>query len=199
MTNGPPVQITHIPVGTLLKAYRAGIFPMAHDDGELYWHDPDPRAIFPIHAVAPDKKTAQQLRSDHTRITMDTAFEEVIHACAGREETWIDQRIIRSYLALHQQGHAHSVEIRKSGNLVGGIYGVAIGGAFFGESMFNYAPNMGKVAFHALVQHLISKGYVLFDTQYINPFTQKLGAVEIPREAYQRLLGEAVALPVSFR
>lgn len=171
---------------------------MAHDDAGLYWHDPDPRAIFPLNDLQADRKTLQQFRSDQIKITMDQAFERVIAACADREETWIDQRIMRSYIEMHQLGHAHSVEVWREEKLAGGIYGVSIGGAFFGESMFSRSNNMGKVAFHALVKHLRIKGFSLFDTQYINPFTAQLGAIEIRKEQYRRTLAEALLLPVKF-
>ncbi|MDQ3101075.1 MAG: leucyl/phenylalanyl-tRNA--protein transferase [Bacteroidota bacterium] len=171
---------------------------MAHDDGELYWHDPDPRAIFPLNDLRPDKRTARQLRSDLITVTFDQSFEAVIRACAERKETWIDERIIQSYVGLHELGNAHSVEVWRDRELVGGIYGVSIGGAFFGESMFNRSNNMGRVAFHALAAHLRKRGYVLFDTQYINPFTAQLGAIEISKEQYRRTLAEALLLPVKF-
>ena len=185
-----PLRI--IPPQLLLHAYRNGLFPMAHDDGELYWHDPDPRAIFPLNELEPDKKTRQQLRSDRIEITTDRDFEFVIRACADREETWIDERIIQSYLELHRLGSAHSIEVWIEERIVGGIYGVSIGKAFFGESMFNTVANMGKVAFHALVDLLTKNGYKLFDTQYINEFTAKLGAIEISRKEYQQRLAEAL-------
>ncbi len=181
-----------IPAQLLLHAYRSGIFPMAHDDGELYWHDPDPRAIFPLHELKPDKKTRQQLRSDRFKITIDRDLEFVIRACADREETWIDERIVQSFLELHRLGFAHSVEVWIESRIVGGIYGVSIGKAFFGESMFNSIGNMGKVAFHALVDLLKKNDFLLFDTQYINDFTAKLGAIEISRNEYQQRLAEAL-------
>src|SRR5688500_4010878 len=130
-------ELQIIPTEILLSAYRSGLFPMAHDDGELYWHDPDPRAIFPLNDLKPDRKTRQQLNSDRIKITFDRAFEKVIRACADREETWIDERILASYVELHRSGHANSVEVWREGELVGGIYGVSINGAFFGESMFS--------------------------------------------------------------
>ncbi len=181
-----------IPPQMLLHAYRSGIFPMAHDDGEMYWHDPDLRAIFPLNELKPDKKTRQQLRSDRIKITIDRDFEFVIRACADREETWIDERIVQSYLELHRLGFAHSIEVWIEGGIVGGIYGVSIGKAFFGESMFNSIGNMGKVAFHALVDRLKKEDFLLFDTQYINEFTAKLGAIEISRKEYQQRLAEAL-------
>lgn len=192
-------EIPLIPVPVLLKAYSSGLFPMAHDDGELYWHDPDPRAIFPLEDLVPDPRTARQLRSPGIKITIDSDFRSVIEACADRSETWIDPRIIGSYVELHRAGHAHSLEVWRNDELVGGIYGVSIGGAFFGESLFNRRNNMGKVAFYALVEHLRSNGFELFDTQYLNPFTEKLGAIEIPRNRYLELLALAIEKHVEFR
>ena len=192
-------EIALIPVPVLLKAYRNGLFPMAHDDGELYWHDPDPRAIFPLEELVPDERTARHLRSPEIRITIDSAFRSVIEACSDRSETWIDPRIIASYIELHRAGYAHSLEVWRNDELVGGIYGVSIGGAFFGESMFNRKNNMGKVAFHALAAHLRRNGFTLFDTQYLNPFTEKLGAIEISRSRYLKLLAQAVERHVEFR
>lgn len=192
-----PVSVI-IPPETLIKAYRTGMFPMCHDDGELYWHDPDPRAVFPLQDLEPDRRTARIIRSGRFNITRDTAFTEVIAACAEREDTWIDERIKASYVALHRSGHAHSVEAWQGLELVGGIYGVAVGGAFFGESMFTRASNAGKVAFHALVTHLRERGFVLFDSQYINEFTAQLGAVEHPRARFQQELKVAVNMDVTF-
>jgi leucyl/phenylalanyl-tRNA--protein transferase len=187
-----------IPPEILVKAYRKGLFPMCHEDGELYWHDPDPRAVFTLDTLEPDRRTARIIRSGRFTITRDKAFAEVIAACAEREDTWIDERIKASYVALHRAGHAHSMEAWQDQELVGGIYGVAVGGAFFGESMFTRASNSGKVAFHALVAHLRERGFVLFDSQYINDFTAQLGAVEHPRERFRQDLKAALRLPVTF-
>lgn len=187
-----------IPPEILVKAYRKGLFPMCHEDGELYWHDPDPRAVFTLDTLEPDRRTARIIRSGRFTITRDKAFAEVIAACAEREDTWIDERIKASYVALHRAGHAHSMEAWQDKELVGGIYGVAVGGAFFGESMFTRASNAGKVAFHALVAHLRERGFVLFDSQYINDFTAQLGAVEHPRERFKQDLKAALRLPVTF-
>ncbi len=192
-----PVSVI-IPPETLIKAYRTGMFPMCHDDGELYWHDPDPRAVFPLQDLEPDRRTARIIRSGRFVITRDADFAGVITCCADRDPTWIDERIKDSYIALHRAGHAHSVEAWKDGVLVGGIYGVAVGGAFFGESMFTRASNAGKVAFHALTTHLRTRGFVLFDSQYINDLTAQLGAVEIPRARFQQELKVAVTLDVTF-
>jgi leucyl/phenylalanyl-tRNA--protein transferase len=190
MSIGRPVPT--IPVEALLYGYRRGRFPMCHEDGDIYWHDPDPRAVFPLAALKPDAVSARQLRSGRYICTLDRAFEQVIRACADRPETWLDERMIRSYIALHKAGHAHSVECWAGDQLVGGIYGVSLGAAFFGESMFGH-QNSGKVAFHSLAGLLQRAGYTLFDTQYINPFTAALGAIEVPRVQFRRSLATALA------
>jgi len=194
----PASEAPPIAVDTLLKAYRRGLFPMCHDDGELYWHDPDPRAVFVLDAVEPNQRMRRLMRSGRFTTTFDTAFEEVVRACGQREETWIDERIIASYTALYKAGHAHSVEAREGNDLVGGTYGVALGGVFFGESMFNRTANAGKVAFYALVGHLRERGFTLLDSQYINDFTASLGAVELPREAFRVALVHALSIPARF-
>ncbi len=191
-------QVTMIPVEVLYAAYTQGRFPMCHEDGELYWHDPDPRAVFPLELIRPNARMRRHMRHDRIETTFDRSFENVIRACAARPGTWIDERLIASYTALHGAGHAHSVEAWQAGGLVGGIYGVSIGAAFFGESMFSHVSNAGKVAFHALVDHLRAQGFLLFDTQYINAFTEQLGAVEVPREDYLLMLREAIEAPVVF-
>lgn len=193
----PPEQ-TVIPVKVLLEAYSLGRFPMCHEDGELYWHDPDPRAIFPLDRVRPNVRLQRALRSSGFRIEHDTAFDQVIRACADREETWIDERIIGSFMGLHLAGYAHSVECWWGDELVGGIYGVALCGAFFGESMFSRRTNAGKAAFFALAEHLQRQGHVLFDSQYINEFTVQLGAVEITRALFRDRLQAALLLDVHF-
>lgn len=183
---------------TLLKAYAIGAFPMAHEDGDLYWHRPDPRAIFELGALAPDRVTARQLRNGHFAITVNAAFEAVMRRCADRESTWIDERLIEAYSDLHRRGHAHSVEAWREGALAGGIYGVALGGAFFGESMFG-VNNAGKAAFHSLAGILKKAGFRLFDTQYINDFTRSLGAFEVSLSEFERRLADALAVTARFR
>ena len=193
----PPPET--IPVPVLLEAYGEGRFPMCHDDGELYWHDPDPRAVFPLDHLVPNARLERVIRNGRFRTTVDAAFPAVIAACADRSETWIDPHIQATYIAMHGAGHAHSVETWVGEELVGGIYGVSLKGAFFGESMFSRQSNASKVAFHALVRHLKECGHVLFDTQYLNDFTRQLGAVEIPRHTFREQLQQALALPVHFR
>ena len=187
-----------IPVPILLSAYRRGVFPMCHEDGMIYWHDPDPRAVFRLDELQPNARLRRLLRSGHFTFTRDQAFAAVIEACADREETWLDRRMIDSYIAMHRAGHAHSVEAWQDGELVGGVYGVAIGGAFFAESMFHRVSNAGKAALHVLAEHLRKRGYTLLDTQYINDFTVQLGAVEVPRRTFQRTLAQALRSPVTF-
>lgn len=176
----------------LVAAYSQGWFPMAHSDGELYWHDPDPRAIFPLHDLVPNTRLRRFLRSSAFTFTIDTAFEAVIRACAEREERWINEEMIAAYVELHHQGRALSVETWYEGTLAGGIYGVYLARAFFGESMFSRRTNASKAAFHHLAQHLSDKGCLLFDTQYINDHTRSLGAVEVPRGEFRKMLAEAL-------
>ncbi len=194
MTRSHEVQV--VPVTELMAAYAKGRFLMAHDDGLLYWHNPDPRAIFDLQRLRPNTRLARTMRNGGFEVTHDQAFAEVVKGCADRETTWIDERIEATYNLVHQAGHAHSVEVwREDGaagrTLVGGIYGVALGGAFFGESLFNRAPNAGKVAFHSLAAHLRDRGFTLFDSQYLNPFTARLGAVEVSRARFLRMLAKA--------
>ncbi|MBK7945864.1 MAG: leucyl/phenylalanyl-tRNA--protein transferase [Flavobacteriales bacterium] len=177
--------------------YRQGWFPMAESNGELYLHRPDRRAVFNLDALRPDDTTSRQLRTGRFTITVDRCFEEVMRRCADREETWIDERLIAAYTDLHRLGDAHSVEVWRDGGLVGGIYGVALGGAFFGESLFGM-NNAGKAAFHALVARLREGGYVLFDSQYINDFTRSLGAFEIDAADFNRQLQRALSQEARF-
>lgn len=170
---------------------------MVGSDGRIGVHRPDPRAIFNLNAVSPDATTARHLRTGRFTITANACFEEVMRRCADREETWIDERMIAAYSALHEQGLAHSVEAWRDGELAGGIYGVALGAAFFGESLFG-TGNAGKAAFHALAQRLRAGGFVLFDTQYINPFTQSLGAFEIAAEEFDARLRDALSQEATF-
>ncbi|HQW85794.1 MAG TPA: leucyl/phenylalanyl-tRNA--protein transferase [Flavobacteriales bacterium] len=198
-----PTEVPVIPVQVLMAAYAEGRFPMAHADGELYWHDPDPRAVFDLDALRPNARLARLMRNAGFHVTRDEAFTSVVDACAERPETWIDARIRATYAQLHRAGHAHSVEVwsmddRGALMLVGGIYGVALGGAFFGESLFHRVPNAGKVAFHALAEHLRRCGFTLFDSQYLNPFTARLGAVEVPRARFLRMLAAAKQVPACF-
>ena len=176
----------------LLHAYRRGLFPMGNDKGEVDWYCPDPRAVIPIEEALPGRTMQRVLRNGRYRLTMDKAFERVIRACGEREETWITEEMVQAYGALHRLGHAHSVEAWEGEELVGGIYGVSIGAAFFGESMFAKRNNAGKAAFHHLMDHLRVRCFKLFDSQIINDFTRTLGAVEIPFSGFQAKLTKAV-------
>lgn len=180
----------------LLAAYGNGLFPMADASGQVHWYTADPRAIFPLEKVRPNARFRRFLRGSGFRFTRDKAFEEVIHRCATLHgDTWIGPSLIDAYGALHRAGHAHSVETWKEDVLVGGIYGVHLGSAFFGESMFSAGPNASKAAFHELAEHLRHNGFTLFDSQFINDHTASLGAIEVPKAGYMALLKTAVSAP----
>lgn len=183
----------------VLLAYQHGYFPMAdEEDGTIYWHSPDPRAIVPLKTVKVSRSLRQIIKKQIFDIRIDTACARVIEACAKRSETWISEEIIHAYTALHHFGHVHSVESWHNGELVGGLYGVRIGGAFFGESMFSIVPNASKVAFVALIEHLQQRNFLLLDSQYINPHMQSLGAREISRGQFMQLLAHALRLDCNF-
>lgn len=176
-----------------------GWFPMANDDGTIQWHDPDPRAVFPLQGLKPDRTTRRLSATGRFRITRNEAFTDVMRSCAdpclpGRDGTWINEEMISAYSELHHMGAGLSMEAWENGALVGGIYGVSLGRAFFGESMFSRISGASRVAFHHLVGHLQQTGFVLFDTQYINPHTRSLGAVEIPRATFRKRLAAALSL-----
>lgn len=182
-----------IPAELLLHAYRNAVFPMAMDDGEVAWFSPDPRAIIPIDdGFHVPHGLRRVLKKAPFEIRLNTDFEKVMRCCAERAETWINEEIIASYVNLHDLGYAHSVEAWCDGRLVGGLYGVAIGGAFFGESMFHEATDASKVALHALVMRLRERGFSLLDTQWLTPHLMTFGACEIPRADYRRRLQACV-------
>jgi leucyl/phenylalanyl-tRNA--protein transferase len=193
-----------IPTELLLAAYASGWFPMADEEGVISWYSPDPRGIMPLETFHVPSRLQRVVRKGRVQVEIDTAFEEVMRSCAVAERepdetgTWISEEIIESYGALHAQGFAHSVEVRQDGALVGGLYGVALGGAFFGESMFHRVTDASKVALVALVDRLRSRGFILLDTQWVTPHLQQFGAIEIPRPEYLRLLEESLKLDVSF-
>ena len=171
----------------LLRAYACGIFPMAEsaDDPTLFWVEPEERGVIPLDGLKVTSRLARTVRSDQFQVTVDKAFGEVIDGCAepkpGRDNTWINRRIRTLYTALHALGHCHSVEVWEGPALVGGLYGVSLGGAFFGESMFHRARDASKVALVHLVARLIAGGFELLDTQYVTDHLRTFGAVEIPR------------------
>jgi leucyl/phenylalanyl-tRNA---protein transferase len=182
----------------LLQGYRLGVFPMATEDDSIGWFSPDPRAIIPLEDFHVPHALRRALRKHFFEVKIDNAFLDVINACARREDTWINREIIESYTRLHELGYAHSVEAWREGKLVGGLYGVAVGGAFFGESMFHQVTDASKIALVALVQHLRVRKFVLLDTQWLTPHLQQFGGIEISRNHYLRLLRGAVELPRKF-
>lgn len=183
----------------LLNAYCNGYFPMADaKDGTIYWYYPEDRGILPLDGLVVSRSLRRTIAKGTFAVTVDTAFEEVMRHCAERDETWISEAIVQSYVNLFELGYAHSVECRIDGTLVGGLYGVAVGGAFFGESMFSLVTDASKVALTALVRRMNERGYVLLDTQYITPHLQSMGAVEIPREEYLAKLRTALKVKCTF-
>ena len=182
----------------LLQAYRLGVFPMAMGNGSIEWFSPDPRAILPLAQFHVPHGLRRAQHRQPFEIRVDTAFEEVIRACANREGTWINEEIIQSYVRLHELGHAHSVEAWSDNNLAGGLYGVAVGGAFFGESMFHRVTDASKIALVALVERLRERNFALLDTQWNTAHLEQFGVVEISRSDYLLLLAEAVDLPRKF-
>jgi leucyl/phenylalanyl-tRNA---protein transferase len=188
-------------VDTLLSAYTSGWFPMAVGPGDIRWYSPDPRGIIPLDAFHASRRLARSARQNRFEVRVDTAFRAVMDGCAQRVDedgNWIDEEIIESYCALHARGFAHSVETWQDGTLVGGLYGVAIQGAFFGESMFHRVTDASKIALIALVERLRARGYALLDTQWVTEHLAQFGAVEIPRRRYLRLLEEALRVDASF-
>lgn len=181
-----------IPPETLLEFYRQGVFPMAGPGG-LRLFSPDPRGILPLEAFHIPHGTRRAWRSRDWELRMDTCFPEVVLACAERKETWIDETLYRSYLELHKAGHAHSIEIWIRDRLAGGLYGVRLGAAFFGESMFHRVTDASKIALCCLVALLRSGGFLLLDLQWVTPHLTRFGAVEISREAYLKMLTSAVS------
>ena len=182
----------------LLKAYQLGVFPMAMHDGEISWFSPDPRGVIPLDTFHIPHGLKRALRKKPYEIRFDTAFREVMAGCADRDSTWIDDTITASYCELHETGFAHSVEAWKDGELVGGLYGVSICGAFFGESMFSRATDASKIGLVHLVERLNERGFLLLDTQWSTPHLEQFGCEEIPRSRYLKMLEDALDLEVSF-
>ena len=187
-----------ISASLLLHAYRSGVFPMAVEDGEIAWFSPDPRTIIPLETFHVPHGLKRTLKKNLFEIRISTAFEAVMRHCAQRRETWINEEIIESYVNLYREGYGHSVEAWQDGKLAGGLYGVAIGGAFFGESMFHVVTDASKVALHALVERLRERGYSLLDTQWTTPHLERFGVLEIPRKKYIERLVAAIPAKCSF-
>lgn len=187
----------------LINAYAQGVFPMADPrDGNIYWFDPDPRAVIPLDAFHVPRSLARRIRRGGFEVRIDGDFQAVITACAkpapGRDSTWINAEIIDVYCQLHDAGFAHSVETWIDGQLAGGLYGVSIRGVFAGESMFSRTRDSSKIALVHLVQHLRRQGFVLLDTQFVTDHLRHFGAVEISRSEYRELLAQALQAWVSF-
>ncbi|WP_428653966.1 leucyl/phenylalanyl-tRNA--protein transferase [Runella sp.] len=186
----------------LIYGYMNGIFPMADADGTLYWYSPDPRAIIPLETYKPSKSLRPILNKQQFEIRINADFKAVMQGCAlpreDEDSTWISDEIINAYTELHRMGLAHSVETYVNNELVGGLYGVAIGAVFFGESMFHTVSNASKVAFHYLIEILKQQNYDLLDTQFINDNVRRFGAIEIPKSEYIKLLKKGLLKKAHF-
>ncbi len=180
----------------LLHAYSIGVFPMAEsaDDTEVFWVDPKRRGILPLDGFHISRSLKKRIRTCGYDISFNRDFSGVVHGCADRKETWINQEIHDAYCQLHDMGHAHSIEVWDNLELIGGVYGVSIGGAYFGESMFSRRKDGSKIALAYLTHHLAALGYVLIDTQFITDHLASLGGVEISRADYQSRLATAIAI-----
>ncbi len=182
----------------LLNAYSQGIFPMADEDGTIYWYDPDPRAILPLESFHVPRSLVRRIRRGGFEVRVDTAFRTVITACAepasGRESTWISPGIIEAYCELHQLGFAHSVETWIDDQLAGGLYGVTLGGLFAGESMFSRVTDSSKIALVYLIKRLRQRGFYLLDVQFMTDHLRRFGAIEIPRSEYKARLARALTI-----
>jgi leucyl/phenylalanyl-tRNA--protein transferase len=186
----------------LLNAYSQGIFPMADEDGTIYWYDPDPRAIIPLDTFHIPRSLARTIRRGNFEVRVDTAFRTVMEACAeptpGREITWINAEIIGAYCELHALGFAHSVETWIEGELAGGLYGVALGGLFAGESMFSWVTDSSKIALVYLVERLRRGRFCLLDTQFMTDHLRRFQAIELPRQEYRARLAHALTVRARF-
>ena len=202
---GPNDETMELTPDLLLRAYAVGIFPMAESrrDHEIHWIDPEVRGVIPLENFHVPRRLRRTVRKRAFEVTADRAFRQVIAACAQpsetRPDTWINPTIERLYRDLHQLGFGHSVECWQDGELVGGLYGVALGGAFFGESMFSRVTDASKVALVHLVARLEIGGFKLFDTQFTTPHLNQFGAVDIRREQYRQLLSDAVPTAAEFQ
>lgn len=184
----------------LLQGYASGIFPMAEgrDDPEIFWVDPQRRGILPLDGFHISRSLARAMRRSPWQVRLDTDFAGVVDGCADRADTWINPEIRRLYIALHDLGHARSIELWEDSQLVGGVYGVVLGAAFFGESMFSRRSNASKMALAVTVDHLRRGGFQLFDTQFITAHLASLGATEISRDDYRKRLALALMQPARF-
>jgi leucyl/phenylalanyl-tRNA---protein transferase len=184
----------------LLLAYAQGVFPMAdgRDDPDVHWIDPRKRGIIPLAGFHISHSLARRMRRAALRVTIDQDFAGVVAACADRPETWISTTIADLYRQIHTSGHAHSLEVWDDARLIGGVYGVTLGAAFFGESMFSRQTDASKIALAYLVHRLRAGGYTLFDTQFLTPHLASLGGIEIDRLDYRRLLADALTRPAAF-
>ena len=193
-TKPPQPLVTGLDPHLLLRGYAAGIFPMAdsREAGDIFWVEPRARAVLPLGGFHVSRSLARRIRSPRFRVTIDAAFHDVVLACATRDETWINSAIERATLGLHAAGHAHSIEVWQDDALVGGLYGVKLGGAFFGESMFSRATDASKVALAWLVARMRVGGFSLLDCQFQTDHLASLGAVVVKRDDYIRLLGSAL-------
>jgi leucyl/phenylalanyl-tRNA--protein transferase len=190
-----------IPPDVLLRAYASGWFPMARDGVQgapIEWFSPDPRGILPLEAFHIPSRLARVLRQGRFDVAINRDFAAVMQACAERDETWINDEILDSYVELHRRGFAHSVEVRQDGSLVGGLYGVSLRGAFFGESMFHRVPDASKVALAALAHRLRERGFALLDIQWVTAHLTQFGAIEISRRRYLRLLDRSLKVDRTF-
>lgn len=191
---------THTLNAAILKdAYRQGYFPMPHPEtAEIYWFHPDPRTIIPLDGLHVSRSLARTLRKQIFNTTIDQAFADVMRGCADRPDSWINDEFLRAYQELHHEGLAHSLEVWQNGALVGGTYGVAIGGLFCAESMFHRATDASKVAIYHLVEHLKARGMLILEVQFLTPHLASLGAIEVRRAEYLKMLAAAVGSPHHF-
>ncbi len=192
----------NIQTQTLISAYCQGIFPMSDESGEIGWYSPDPRAIIPIESYKPSKSLRSILNKSIFDIRINKQFEQVMRKCAEPRKdesgTWISEEMISIFTQLHQVGFAHSVEAYQNNELVGGLYGVCIGGVFFGESMFSTISNSSKVAFHYLINILKENGFVLLDSQFMNDNVKRYGAIEISKKQFNEMLAIGISKKCEF-
>jgi leucyl/phenylalanyl-tRNA--protein transferase len=182
----------------LIRAYSSGIFPMGSKDGNINWYCPDPRCIIDLENFHVSKRLARTIRQGVFEMKVNTNWDQVIRKCGARSDVWITKRIIDMYTQLHELGYAHSVEAYKDGKLAGGLYGVSLGGAFMGESMFHDVTDASKISLVYLVERLKQRGFTLLDTQYMTEHLRKFSAVEITHQEYLKRLNRALTLDCSF-